>query len=217
MRFNRLLSTAAAAALVTCPALVLAQTAAAPAAPAAAAPAAPAAAPAPAAPLPPSPNVVPNGDWVSTLKASGHFTVLLKALDANQLTAPLKAAPNLTVFAPTDEAFNALPPTTLQLLLSPAGAQQLRKVLTYHVVNLPMDSAKIKGTKTTVGTVEAQQVTLDGGGDVILVNNADVIQADVKAANGVTVFVVDKVLIPSDVTLPGVAASAAPTAPTTGG
>jgi uncharacterized surface protein with fasciclin (FAS1) repeats len=218
MRLNRLLSTAAAAALVACPALVLAQTAAAPAAPAATAPAAPAAAPAPpVAPLPPSPNVVPNGDWITTLRGSGHFTVLLKALDTNQLTAPLKAAPNLTVFAPTDEAFNALPPTTLQLLLSPAGAQQLRKVLTYHVVNLPMDSAKIKGTKTTVGTVEAQQVTLDGGGDVILVNNADVIQSDVKTANGVTVFVVDKVLIPADVTLPGVAASATPSAPTTGG
>jgi uncharacterized surface protein with fasciclin (FAS1) repeats len=214
MRFNRLLSTVAVAASLACPAVVLAQTAAAPAAPAAAAaPAAP-----PAAVLPPSPNVMPNGDWITTLKASGHFTILLKALDTNQLTAPLKAAPNLTVFAPTDEAFNALPPAQLQLLLSTAGAQQLRKVLTYHVVNLSLDSTKIKGTKTTVGTVDApQQVTLDGGGDVIMVNNADVIQSDVKVANGVTIFVVDKVLIPTDVTLPGATASAAPAAPATGG
>ena len=217
MRFDRLLSTAAAAALLTLPTLGMAQTPAAPADPAAATPAAPPAA-APAAPLPPSPNVTPNGDWISTLKASGHFTILLKALDTNQLTAPLKAAPNLTVFAPTDDAFNALPPAQLQLLMSPSGATQLRKVLTYHVVNTQVDSTKIKGAKGPVGTVDApQQVMLDGSGDTMLVNNADIIQSDVKVANGVIIQIIDKVLIPTDVVLPGAAASANPTAPSTGG
>ena len=216
MRFDRLLSTAAAAALLTLPTLGMAQTPAAPADPAAAAPAAPAAAP--AAPLPPSPNVTPNGDWISTLKASGHFTILLKALDTNQLTAPLKAAPNLTVFAPTDDAFNALPPAQLQLLMSPSGATQLRKVLTYHVVNTQVDSTKIKGAKGPVGTVDApQQVMLDGSGDTMLVNNADIIQSDVKVANGVIIQIIDKVLIPTDVVLPGAAAAATPTAPSAGG
>lgn len=212
MRFNRLLSTAAAAALIACPALGLAQT---PAAPAASAPTAPAPVASPATPLPPSPNVMPNGDWISTLKASGHFTILLKALDANQLTAPLKAAPNLTVFAPTDDAFNALPAGQLQLLLSPAGTQQLRKVLTYHVVNAQVDSSKIKGAKGPVATVDApQQVMLDGSGDTMLVNNADIIQSDIKVANGVIIQVLDKVLIPTDVTLPGAtAAVASPSTP----
>jgi uncharacterized surface protein with fasciclin (FAS1) repeats len=215
MRFNRLLSTAAAAALVACPVLGLAQT---PAAPTAAAPTAPPPAAAPAPVLPPSPNVVPNGDWVSTLKASGHFTILLRALDANQLTAPLKGLPNLTVFAPTDDAFNALPAGQLQLLMSPGGAQQLRKVLTYHVINASVDSTKIKGAKGPVATVDApQQVMLDGSGDTMLVNNADIIQPDIKVANGVIIHVLDKVLVPSDVVLPGSTAAVAPTAPSTPG
>ncbi len=215
MRFIRPLQTASVAALVATFAAtvsVQAQTAApsaTPAAPAAAAPAAP--------PLPPSPNVQPNGDWVATLRASGHFNTLIKALDATQLSNQLKAYPNLTVFAPTDEAFNALPPAQLQYLLAPANLAKLQKVLIYHVVNAPLDAAKVKGTKTTVGTVDApQQVTIDGGGDTLLVNNADVIQTDVKVANGVTIFVLDKVLIPPEITLPAAAASAA-TAPATGG
>ncbi len=216
MRFNRLLSTAAAAALVACPALGLAQNAAAPVAAAPSAPAAPAAPP--AAPLPPSPNMAPNGDWVATLKASGHFTILLKALDTNQLTAPLKGLPNLTVFAPTDEAFNALPAGQLQLLMSPGAAAQLRKVLTYHVINASVDSTKIKGAKGPVATVDApQQVMLDGSGDTMLVNNADIIQADVRVANGVIIHVLDKVLIPADVMLPGSTAAVAPAAPSTPG
>jgi len=214
MRFIRPLSTAAAAAFAfAAVASAQAQTAA-PAAPAAP-PAA--AAPAPAAPaLPPSPNLAPAGDWISTLRASGHFTTLIKALDAAQLTNQLKAYPNLTVFAPDDDAFNALPPAQLQFLLDPKNAAKLQQVLIYHVVNLPLDTAKVKGTKTTVATVSGQQVTIDGGGDVLLVNNADVIQSDVKVANGVNIFVLDKVLIPSTVTLPAAAASAA-TAPATGG
>lgn len=216
MRFIRPLQTASVAALVaTFAATVSAQAQSA----APAAPATPPAAAAPAAPapqLPPSPNVQPAGDWIATLKASGHFTTLLKALDAAQLTNQLKAYPNLTVFAPDDDAFNALPPAQLQFLLDPKNAAKLQQVLIYHVVNLPLDSAKVKGTKTTVATVSGQQVTIDGGGDTLLVNNADVIQPDVKVANGVNIFVLDKVLIPATVTLPAAAASAA-TAPATGG
>ncbi len=215
MRFN-LLTTAAAATVFLCPAMALAQTA--PAAPAAPAAAAPAAAPAPApAPLPPSPNLVANGDWIATLKGSTHFTIQVKALDQNGLSAQLKAYPNLTVFAPTDEAFKALPPAQLQLLLSPAGTNTLRKVLTYHLVNAQIDAAKIKGAKGDVATVDGVNVSLDGSGDVLMVNNADIIQPDVKAANGVIVHAIDKVLIPSDVTLPGAAAASAPAAPATGG
>src|SRR5213082_1519192 len=102
MTLNRLLTTAAVAAIIACPVAAVAQpapTATAPAEPAAAAPAPtttaePAAAPAPA--LPPSPNLTANGNLVSTLKASGKFTILVKAIESTNLAATLSTAPNLT-------------------------------------------------------------------------------------------------------------------------
>ena len=207
MRFTQLLSTATAAAILLCPVLAMAQPA--PAAPAAAATAP--AAPVPPAPvLPPSPNLMANGDLIATLKGSPHFTILARALDANNLSASLKAAPGLTLFAPTDDAFNALPAGQLQMLMMPANANLLRKVLTYHLINATVDTSKIKGAKGPVTTVGGGSVQLDGSGDVLMVNNADIIQADVKAANGVVIHAIDKVLIPADVTLPGSAAAAAP-------
>jgi uncharacterized surface protein with fasciclin (FAS1) repeats len=215
MRFNHLLSTAAAAALLACPVLAVAQPA--PPAPTAPPAAAPAAAATPAPVLPPSPNLVANGDLIATLKASPHFTILAKAFDANNLSASLKAAPGLTLFAPTDDAFNALPAGQLQMLMMPANANLLRKVLTYHLINATVDASKIKGAKGPVNTVEAGSVQLDGSGDVLMVNNANIIQADVKAANGVIIHAIDKVLIPADVTLPGAAAAAAPATAHVGG
>jgi len=171
----------------------------------------PSAAPAagPASALPASPNLVANGNILATLKASGHFTILAKALDAAQLGAVVSSTPGLTLFAPTDDAFNALPPAELTALLLPDNAPILQKVLIYHLVNAKLDSAKIKGAKGPVPSVETSQLQLDGSGDPLKVNDADIIQTDVKATNG-TIQVVDKVLIPHDVTIP--TASAAPTA-----
>jgi uncharacterized surface protein with fasciclin (FAS1) repeats len=203
--------TAAAAVLLVCPAAAFAQPA--PDAPVAS-PAAPAASPAPAAEaaapaIPPSPHVMANGDMAATLKAAPQFTILVKALDAAQLMPVLKSQPNITFFAPTDDAFKALPPSQLSQLMLPANASLLQKVLIYHLINASLDSAKLKGAKGAVKTVENSEVQLDGSGAVIMVNNADVIQADIHVTNGV-IHVVDKVLIPSDVALPAAAAAAAP-------
>ncbi len=166
---------------------------------------APAAAPAPAAPaaapLPASPNLVASGSIVGTLRASTHFTVLVKAIDQAQLTKTLDTTPGLTLFAPTDEAFAALPPAVLAKLLLPDNAPILQKVLIYHLVYLKLDGAKIKGAKGPVPSVESSQLQLDGSGDPLKVNDADIIQADVDVTNGI-IHVVDKVLVPPDVTLP---------------
>lgn len=148
-----------------------------------------------------SPRLVANGNIVATLKGSTHFTILIKALDQAQLTAVVSGTPGLTLFAPTDEAFEALPPTQLAKLLLADNAPILQKVLIYHLVNLTLDGAKIRGAKGPVPSVETSPLHIDGSGDVVKVNNASVIQADVKAANGI-IHVVDKVLIPSDITLP---------------
>lgn len=159
------------------------------------------AAPAPAASVPASPGLVPSGDMAATLKASPHFTILAKALDAANLTPVLKAQPNITLFAPTDEAFNALPPAQLAALMETKNAPILQKVLAYHLVNLSLDSSKIKGAKGPVPSVEGGKLSIDGSGTPLKVDSADIIQADVHASNGI-IQVVDKVLIPADVTVP---------------
>ncbi len=197
---------ALAAVLAFVPLAALAQTTASPPpAPAAVAPtAAPtAAAPTAAAPqaMAASPHMVANGDMLTTLRSSGHFTILVKALDATNLSPILKATPDLTLFAPTDEAFQALPASELATLMATKNAPILQKILTYHLVHLNLDSAKFKGAKGPVQTVENSSLQVDGSGAVVKVNNADIIQADVHATNG-TIQVIDKVLIPTDVQVP---------------
>jgi len=209
MLFSRLFTIAAMSAFVTLPLTASAQDNS-----GAAAPPAEAAPPAPAAAIPASPHVVPNGNLITTLQGSGHFTILLKAVDAAGLSDTLKSAPNITLFAPTDEAFQALPPAELAELLAPKNAPLLQKVLTYHLVNAKVDSSKIKGAKGPVATVENTQVVIDGSAGVLKVNNADIIQSDVMVSNGI-IQVIDKVLVPSDVSLPSATAAAA--MPATGG
>jgi len=202
MFFSHLFTVAAISAFVVLPLAANAQDNSAPAAPPEAAPP-----PAPAAAIPASPHVVPNGNLITTLQGSGHFTILLKAVAAAGLSDTLKSAPNITFFAPTDEAFQALPPAQLALLMAPKNAPLLQKVLTYHLVNAKVDSSKIKGAKGPVATVENTQVVIDGSTDVLKVNNADIIQSDVMASNGI-IQVIDKVLVPSDVSMPVATAEA---------
>lgn len=153
-----------------------------------------AAAPAQAAAAPSAPKVTPKGDLIETARASGQFNTFLKAVQATNLTSVLKTNKNLTVFAPTDAAFAALPPGELDRLM--ADKPRLQKLLTYHVINARVDSTKIRGAKGPVVTVSGQPVELDGSGPTLLANNADIIQADVMTTNGV-LHVIDKVLTPS--------------------
>jgi len=192
MQLNRFVSTAVAAAMIACPAAALAQGASdAPA---------PAAPPPPAHALPSIPKVAGGADIYDTLKASGQFTILLKAVDQSGLAPVLQRYP-VTLFAPTDAAFNALPPDVLTKLMAAndTAANQLQQILKYHLINAQVDASKIRGAKGPVNTVENTPVQLDGSNpDDLLVNNADIIQADVRTTNGGIINVVDKVLIPSD-------------------
>jgi uncharacterized surface protein with fasciclin (FAS1) repeats len=213
MHLIRLATTALAAATIVLPAAALAAPGdtAPPGAPAAVAPAAPA-----TPTLPSIPKVTPGPDIYTTLKSSGQFTILVKALDQAGLAPILQRYPNLTFFAPTDAAMNALPPDVLTKLLAQndTSANQLQQILKYHLINAVVDSSKIKGAKGPVNTVENTPVVFDGANpDDLLVNNADIIQADVKVANGGVINVIDKVLIPTDSPFaPPAAAPAAPAA-----
>ncbi len=162
------------------------------------------AAPAPAAQAP----VVAKGDLIDTATASGQFTVFLKAVSAVNLTSVLKTNQNLTLFAPTDAAFAALPAGELDKLMLPENGPMLQKVLTYHLINAKVDSTKIKGAKGEVKSVEGSPLLLDGSGAQPKVDDANILQTDVIASNGV-LHVVDKVLLPKDV--PGLQAAASAT------
>lgn len=200
---TRLLFAAAAVALMSAPA-ALAQTPA-PAAPASAAPT-PAAAPAGYKP------VVANGGVVDTLKLNGQFTVLTKALADTNLAVLFNTNPNLTVFAPTDAAFAAMPPADLQKLTSDKTAMQ--RFLLHHVINLPWPSSKIKGVKGPVPSGLQDNILLDGSdeGGVLKVDGATIIQADVKTSSGL-LYVVDHVLIAGQGAVEPPAAPASAAAP----
>ncbi len=126
----------------------------------------------------------------------------------------LKAQPNITVLAPTDAAFAAMPADQLQALMLPANVGQLQALVTYHVINARLDSAKIKGhAATPIPTVASSKVTLDGSSDTLKANDANIIQADVAASNGL-IQVIDKVLSPT--WTPAPTALAAPPTPAAG-
>ena len=202
MNLYRLLTAAAAVALFT--GAAHAQTAAEPttASEPAAAPA-PAVEPTAVAVAPAAPLVVAKGDLVETAKAAGQFTTFVKALDKTNLTAVLKTNKNLTVFAPTDAAFAALPAGELDRLMKTENAGELQSLLVYHVVNANVDTAKIKGAKGPVQTVAGKDLLLDGSGDSLKANSAAILQADVRTSNGI-LHVVDRVLSPTD---PAIAAA----------
>jgi uncharacterized surface protein with fasciclin (FAS1) repeats len=100
------------------------------------------------------------------------------------------------------------------------AANQLQQILKYHLITVPVDSTKIRGAKGPVPTVENSPVIIDGSNpDDLKVNDADIIQADVRTANGGVINVIDKVLIPSDspyappAPTPAAAAAPAPATP----
>jgi uncharacterized surface protein with fasciclin (FAS1) repeats len=129
---------------------------------------------------------------VQTAREAGTFQTLLTAVDAAGLGETLADEGPFTVFAPTDEAFAALPQGTVQGLLSDPPA--LARVLSYHVVPGRITSAQIV-SNSEQKTVDGRVLTIAVNGGVT-VNDATVIQADVEAENGV-IHVIDRVLIPA--------------------
>lgn len=127
--------------------------------------------------------------------ANGSFETLVAALSAAELVEVLSGEGPFTVFAPTDEAFAALPEGTVESLLEPENRDQLTAVLTYHVLSGVVMSADIAGKELSAETVEGRSLNVNATGDSVMINNATVVMADVKASNGV-IHVIDTVLIP---------------------
>jgi uncharacterized surface protein with fasciclin (FAS1) repeats len=130
--------------------------------------------------------------------SNGSFDTLVAAIQAADLATTLSGTGPFTVFAPTDEAFAALPQGTLEMLLLPKNKEALAKILTYHVVSGEVLSSDIKAG--AVATVEGEDIDIAVAAGKVTVNTATVTQPDVTASNGV-IHVIDTVLLPPDVDL----------------
>ena len=133
-------------------------------------------------------------DIVDTALAAGNFSTLVAAVQAAGLVDVLKGEGPFTVFAPTDEAFAALPEGTVENLLKPENKDQLVAVLTYHVVPGKIMSTDIAGQRTEVESVQGSALSVDATYGV-RVDDANVVSADIETDNGV-IHVIDQVVIP---------------------
>lgn len=161
-----------------------------------------------------TPTAVPQatGDIVDVASGNENFSTLVAAVQVAGLVDALKGKGPLTVFAPTNAAFEELPDGVVEALLKPENKDLLGQILKYHVV-----PGKVMAADLTTGKVE----TLNGGLAVkvtperVIVNNGSVIQADVDASNGV-IHAVSRVLLPMGVVaelqsrMSGSASSSAP-------
>jgi uncharacterized surface protein with fasciclin (FAS1) repeats len=149
----------------------------------------------------PSRNIVENA-----MNSKDH-TTLVAAVKAGGLVQTLEGAGPFTVFAPTNEAFAALPAGKVDSLLKPANKPMLDKILTYHVVPGRLDGNNLRrqiaagGGKAKLKTIEGEWLTVSANGDGLWVtddkgNMAKVTISDVYQSNGV-ILVVDKVLMPN--------------------
>jgi len=145
------------------------------------------------APMEEAPMEAAPGTIVDVAVAAGTFTTLAAALDAADLVETLQGEGPFTVFAPTDEAFAALPDGLLEALLLPENVDVLTSILTYHVVSGAVFAADV--TTGDVATLEGSNIAIDTADGVVLNGSATVTAADVEASNGV-IHVIDAVILP---------------------
>lgn len=144
-------------------------------------------------------TVAQAANIVETAASVGTFNTLLAAATAAGLAEALSTTENITVFAPTDEAFAALPAGTVDDLLKPENKDKLVAILTLHVLPRVLASNQLLNKPFHVKTLNAsERLTISATSSGVTVsgsNTAKVIQADVKADNGV-IHVIDTVLLP---------------------
>jgi uncharacterized surface protein with fasciclin (FAS1) repeats len=132
---------------------------------------------------------------VETAVNHGSFKTLVAAVTAAELVETLSGEGPFTVFAPLDEAFAALPAGTVESLIEPANRAKLQGILTYHVV-----AGKVMSTDLSDGmeakTVNGAELTIHLKDGKVLINDAEVVVANVEADNGV-IHVINKVILPA--------------------
>lgn len=137
------------------------------------------------------------GNIVEVAAGDETFSTLVQAIEAAGLADTLAEPGPYTVFAPTNEAFEALPGGTLDQLLLPENQETLTQVLTYHVIPQELPAADIVAGDVDTIAGPPLTVNVDDATGTVTVNEATVVQADVQASNGV-IHAIDQVLLPPD-------------------
>jgi uncharacterized surface protein with fasciclin (FAS1) repeats len=132
---------------------------------------------------------------VDTLINEGRFVTLVEAINQASFLQGLMEPAAITLFAPTDEAFAKLPSGTVGIFLN--NPPELDKLLSYHVIAQRIPSSDIDALRTSP-TVEGSTLSIDTSAG-LKVNDANVIQPDIEADNGI-IHVIDAVLVPQAVT-----------------
>ncbi|MGF1515931.1 MAG: fasciclin domain-containing protein [Elainellaceae cyanobacterium] len=135
---------------------------------------------------------------VDVAAANGSFNTLVSAVEAADLAGTLSSEGPYTVFAPTDEAFAALPEGVLDSLLLPENEEALTQILTYHVIAAEVPSSAVE--TGAVASVAGEELNIVADESGVTVNDATVVATDVMASNGI-IHVIDAVLLPPSLDL----------------
>ena len=141
-----------------------------------------------------------EGSIVDVAASNDDFSILVEAVQAAGLADTLSADMPMTLFAPTNAAFEALPEGTLEQLLLPENQEALRQILTYHVIEgeVPASAVTTGEVPSAAGSPISIQVN-DATGEV-MVNQAMVTETDIQASNGI-IHAIDQVILPPDLAL----------------
>jgi len=135
-------------------------------------------------------------DLINTAENAGNFETLVSAIDAADLEDKLKGDGPFTIFAPTDDAFAALPEGKVDELLMPGNKDKLVELLSYHVVPGKILSSDITADTESVENLAGSELSVDLS-DGVMINAVSVTKADIEAKNGV-IHVVDEVIMPAN-------------------
>lgn len=136
-----------------------------------------------------------TADIVDTAVAAGSFHTLVAAVQAAGLEETLRGPGPFTVFAPTDAAFAALPAGTVENLLLPENREQLRGILTYHVVSGRVMAADAAGLTSAPTVNGASAPIAPGASGGLTIGGANIVTTDIVCENGV-IHVIDAVILP---------------------
>lgn len=140
-----------------------------------------------------------EGNLSEVAAANESLTTFLAAIEAAGLTQALNEENSITIFAPSNAAFEALPEGTLESLLQQENQETLRRILAYHVIEGKVTSSDIEMGQVTTAEGNPIDVQINGEAEnmQVSVNEAKVVEADLEASNGV-IHVIDKVMLPPE-------------------
>lgn len=147
-----------------------------------------------------SPTATSDRSIADVAASNTSLSTLTTAIETAGLTETLEGQGPYTVFAPSNEAFAAIPAETRQKLLQPENREKLQQVLSYHVVPRALPANQLQSGNVDTVAGKPLTVQVNPGTQQVSVNDASVVQPNIQASNGV-IHVVDQVILPPDFTL----------------